>query len=79
MTAMSVSDVEYTTLKPRCVYVGKDVLPNVRILLVHEDIVRVIVIIDCREFYAFAYKSDAKEFIKRRFGLEHFEIQECKS
>jgi hypothetical protein len=79
MTAMSVSDVEYTTLKPRCVYVGKDVLPNVRILLVHEDIIKVIVIIDCREFYAFAYKSDAKEYIKRRFGLEQFKVEKCKS
>ncbi len=77
MTAM-ISNVEYTTLKPRCVYVGKDVLPNVRILLVHEDIVRIIVIIDCREFYGFHLKSDAKEFIRQRFGLEQFEIRECK-
>ncbi len=79
MTAMNVSDVEYITLKPRCVYVGKDVLPNVRILLVNEDIVKVIVIIDCKEFYGFHLKSAAKEFIKRRFGLEQFEVQECKS
>ncbi len=78
MTAM-ISDVEYITLKPRCVYVGNDVLPNVRILLVHEDIVKVIVIIDCREFYAFAFKSDAREYIRRRFGLEQFEVEECKS
>ncbi len=73
------ADVEYMTLKPRCVYVGKDVLPNVRILLVHEDIVKVIVIIDCKEFYAFAFKSDAREYIRRRFGLEQFEVEECKS
>ncbi len=79
MTAMNVSDVEYITFKPRCVYTGKDVLPNVRILLINEDIVKVIVIIDCKEFYAFAFKSDAKEFIKRRFGLEQFEVEECKS
>jgi hypothetical protein len=79
MTAMNVSDVEYTTLKPRCVYVDGKPLQDVRILLVHEEIVRVIVIVGCREFYAFSFKSDAKEFIKRRFGLEQFEIQECKS
>jgi|GEM_PF-3205093 putative heme iron utilization protein len=79
MTAMNVSDVEYTTLKPRCVYVDGKPLQDVRILLVHEEIVRVIVIVGCREFYAFHLKSDAKEYIKRRFGLEQFEVEECKS
>ncbi len=79
MTAMSVSDVEYITLKPRCVYVDGKPLQDVRILLVYEEIVRVIVIVGCREFYAFHLKSDAKEFIKRRFGLEQFEVEECKS
>ncbi len=78
MTAM-ISDVEYTTLKPRCVYVDGKQLQDVRILLVYEEIMRVIVIVGCKEFYAFAYKSDAKEFIKRRFGLEQFEVRECKS
>ena len=79
MTAMNVSDVEYTTLKPRCVYVDGKPLQDVRVLLVHEEIVRVIVIVGCREFYAFHLKSDAKEYIKRRFGLEQFEVEECKS
>jgi len=79
MTAMNVSDVEYTTLKPRCVYVDGKPLQDVRILLVHEEIVRVIVIVGCREFYAFHLKSDAKEYIRRRFGLEQFEVEECKS
>ncbi len=79
MTAMSVSDVEYTTLKPRCVYVDGKPLQDVRILLVYEEIVRVIVIVGCKEFYGFHLKSDAKEYIKRRFGLEQFEVEECKS
>ena len=79
MTAMNVSDVEYTTLKPRCVYVDGKPLQDVRILLVHEEIVRVIVIVGCREFYAFHLKSDAKEFIKRRFGVEQFQIRLCES
>ncbi len=79
MTAMSVSDVEYITLKPRCVYVDGKPLQDVRILLVHEEIMRVIVIVGCKEFYGFHLKSDAKEFIKRRFGLEQFEVEECKS
>ena len=79
MTAMNVSDVEYTTLKPRCVYVDGKPLQDVRILLVHEEVVRVIVIVGCREFYAFHLKSDAREYIRRRFGLEQFEVEECKS
>jgi len=79
MTAMNVSDVEYTTLKPRCVYVDGKPLQDVRILLVYEEIVRVIVIVGCREFYAFHLKSDAKEFIKRRFGVEQFQIRPCES
>jgi hypothetical protein len=33
------------------------------------------VIVGCREFYAFLFKRDAKEYIRRRFGLEHFEVQ----
>jgi hypothetical protein len=78
MTAMNVSDVEYTTLKPRCVYVDGKPLQDVRILLVYEEIVRVVVIVGCREFYAFAFKSDAREYIRRRFGLEQFEVEECK-
>ncbi len=79
MTAMSVSDVEYTTLKPRCVYVDGKPLQDVRILLVYEEIMRVIVIVGCKEFYGFHLKSDAKEYIRRRFGLEQFEVEECKS
>jgi hypothetical protein len=46
---------------------------------VHEEIVRIIVIVGCREFYAFSFKNDAKEFIKRRFGLERFKVRRCES
>jgi hypothetical protein len=70
---------KYVKIKPRCVYVDGKPLQDVRILLVHEEIVRVIVIVRCKEFYAFHLKSDAKEFIKRRFGLEQFQIQPCSS
>jgi len=70
---------KYVKIKPRCVYVDNRPLEDVRILLVYEELVRVIVIVGCREFYAFLSKSDAKEFIKRRFGLEQFEVEECKS
>jgi hypothetical protein len=69
---------KYVKLKPRCVYVDGKPLQGVYILLVYEELVRVIVIVG-KEFYAFHLKSDAKEFIRRRFGLEQFQIQRCKS
>ena len=66
-------------IKPRCVY-GPDGKPlqDVYILLVYGYIVQVIVIVG-KEFYVFLFKRDAEEFIKRRFGLEQFEVRPCKS
>jgi hypothetical protein len=70
----------YMKIKPRCVYVDGKPLQDVYILLVYEDIVRVIVIVGCKEFYAFHLKSDVKEFLRRRFGLEEqFEVRPCES
>jgi transcription initiation factor TFIIIB Brf1 subunit/transcription initiation factor TFIIB len=68
---------KYMKIEPRCVYVDNRPLQDVRILLVYEEIIRVIVIVGCKEFYAFLFKRDAKEFIKRRFGLEQFEVRRC--
>jgi len=79
MTAMDAEN--YVKFEPRCVFINGKPLPNVRILLVYEDILRVIVAIDCREFYGFSYKRDAKEFIKEflreKFGVAEFQIQPC--
>ena len=75
----AVKAKKYMKFMPRCVYVGNRPLQDVRILLVYEEIVRVIVIVGCNEFYAFLFKRDAKEFIRRRFGLEQFEVRPCKS
>jgi predicted RNA-binding Zn-ribbon protein involved in translation (DUF1610 family) len=69
----------YMRLQPRCVYVDNRPLQDVRILLVYEEIMRVVVIVGCREFYAFLFKSDAKEYIRRRFGLDQFEVRKCES
>jgi hypothetical protein len=74
MTAMDAE--KYVKLEPRCVFVNGKPLPNVRILLVYEDIIKVIVAIDCKEFYGFSYKRDAKEFI-REFGVAEFQIGPC--
>jgi len=73
MTAMEKA----VKIEPRCVFAGGAPLPNVRVLLVYEDTVKVVVIVDCREFYAFAYKGDAKEFIRERFGIAEFQIRPC--
>jgi len=69
--------MEKVKLHPKCVYVGGKPLP-IKILIVKEEITRIIVIVDCKEFYGFSFKEDVKEFIKKTFGVEHFEIQDCK-
>jgi hypothetical protein len=69
----------YVKFEPRCVYVDDKPLEDVRILLVNEEIVRVIVIVSCKEFYAFAFQSDAVRFIKKRLGVERFKIRRCES
>jgi hypothetical protein len=69
--------MEKVKLRPRCVYVDGKPLP-LKILLVKEEIVRVIVIVGCKEFYAFSFKEDVKEYIKKTFGVENFEIQDCR-
>jgi hypothetical protein len=69
--------VEVEKYEPRCVVVDGKPLPDVRILLIKEEFVKVIVAVGCREFYGFLFKSDAEEFIKRRFGLERFVVERC--
>jgi hypothetical protein len=46
-------------------------------LLIKEESAKVVVAVGCREFCGFLFKSDAEEFIKRRFGLERFEVERC--
>ena len=47
----------------RCVYVDGKPLPRVKILLLRESIARVVVIIDC-DFHTFAFKEEAREFLR---------------
>jgi hypothetical protein len=75
MTAMDAEN--YVKFEPRCVFVDNKPLPNVRILFVYEDIIRVIVIVNCTEVFGFTYKHDAKRFIMERFGVAEFQIQPC--
>ncbi len=60
----------------RCVYVDGKPLPKVKILLLRENVVRVVVIIDC-DFHVFAFKEEAKEFLRQKLGIENFEIRSC--
>jgi hypothetical protein len=60
----------------RCVYVDGKPLPKVKILLLHESIARVVVVVDC-DFHVFAFKEEAKEFLRQKLGIENFEIKAC--
>ncbi len=60
----------------RCVYVDGKPLPKVKILLLRESLARVVVIIDC-DFHVFAFKEEAKEFLRQKLGIENFEIRSC--
>ncbi len=45
------------------------------ILLLRESIARVVVIVDC-DFHVFAFKEEAREFL-RKLGIENFETRPC--
>jgi hypothetical protein len=61
----------------RCVYVDGKPLPFVRILLLNESIARVVVIVNCCDFYTFTFKEEAKEFLQQKLGIENFEVKPC--
>jgi len=60
----------------RCVYVDGRPLPRVKILLLRESIARVVVIVDC-DFHVFAFKEEAREYLRQKLGIENFEIGPC--
>jgi hypothetical protein len=45
-------------------------------LLPHEPLAKVVIVIGC-EVYTFAFKEEAKEFLKQVLRLENFEIGPC--
>jgi hypothetical protein len=59
------------------VYADGKPLP-VKILVVKDEIVRYVVIVDCREFFGFSLKEEVKELIKKTFGVERFEVRDCR-
>ncbi len=63
--------------RARCVYVGGRPLPGVKVLLLREcRLARAVVVLGC-EYYAFAFREEAEEFLKRKLGVERFEVGPC--
>jgi len=61
--------------KLRCIYINNKPLP-VRVLLIRGcNLARVVVILG-NDYYVFAFKEEAKEFLKQKLG-ENFEIRPC--
>jgi len=60
----------------RCVYVDGKHLPRVKILLLGESLARVVVIMGC-DFQTFAFKEEAREYLRQKLGIENFEIRPC--
>jgi hypothetical protein len=61
----------------RCIYIDNKPLPNAKVLLIRgSSLARVVVIIG-NDYYVFAFKEEAKEFLKEKLGVEKFEIRTC--
>ncbi len=60
----------------KCVYVNGEPQPRVFILLPREPLAKVVVIIECKAYF-FAFKEEAKEFLKQQLKLKDFEIGPC--
>jgi hypothetical protein len=62
----------------RCVYAGGRPLPGVKVLLLREcRLARAVVVIG-GEYYAFALKEEALEFLKQKLGVENVEVGPCR-
>jgi hypothetical protein len=61
-----------------CVYAGGK--PLIYVLLLNEPLAKVVIVAGCN-IYAFAYKEEAREFLrqylKEKLGIENFEIGPC--
>jgi hypothetical protein len=63
-------------MRLRCVYVDGKPLPGVYVALLREGFARVMLIIGY-EYYTFAFKEEAEEYLRRRFGIENFQVLPC--
>ncbi len=64
-------------MRLRCVYVGGRPLPGVKVLLLRGCLDRVVVVLG-NEYYAFAFKEEAEEFLRQKLGIDNFEVKPCK-
>ena len=63
--------------RAKCVYAGGKPLPGVKVLLLREcRLARAVVVVGC-EYYAFAFRDEAEEFLKRMLGVEGVELGPC--
>jgi hypothetical protein len=64
------------TCKVRCIYVDGKPQPRVFVLLSPHELAKVVIVMNCM-VYAFAFKEEAKEFLRQVLRLENFEIGPC--
>jgi len=62
----------------RCIYVDGEPPPRALILLPREPLAKVVIVVGC-EVYSFAFKEEAKEFLRQRLKLKDFEMRPCPS
>jgi hypothetical protein len=62
----------------KCIYVGGRPLPGVKVLLLRECRLARAVVVVGGEYYAFAFRDEAEEFLKQKLGVEHFEVGPCR-
>jgi hypothetical protein len=60
----------------RCIYVDGEPQPRVFMLFPREPLAKVVVVMG-GEVYTFAFKEEAKEFLRQRLKLKDFEMGPC--
>jgi hypothetical protein len=60
-----------------CVYVDGRPLSDVRVLLLRECRLARVVVVMGGEYYAFAFRDEAEEFLKQKLGAGGLEVRPC--
>ncbi len=64
-------------MRLRCIYAGGRPLPDAKVLLLRGCRLAKVVVIVGNEYYAFAFKEEAEEFLKQKLGIDSFEVKPC--
>jgi len=62
--------------KVRCIYVDGEPQPQVFMLLPRKPHAKIVIVMNC-EVHVFAFKEEAREFLRQRLNLKDFEIGPC--